>query len=303
MNKLIFSGDFGLIENELNTILKQFNEKEIVELEFNDSLNEIVNDVNQVSLFSNEKLYLIKNAVFFNGLDEFKKQQKDLEFLKQNANVIYIDNVEKISTASLVKNFLTDFEIINPKSLTTKTINSYILKIAKQKKINLTYNQVEQIGFKLIPNASIIQMELSKLENYSVITNEVIENVISNYDDANIFKLVEFMFSKKTDKLLNLYEQLIDSKVDPILIIQMISTQIYRFYLIKQMQLQRKSVDEISAELGVHNFVVSTSIQLINKYDLNKLQYILNTLYSLDIQIKQNFVDKIIALKIFIISL
>ena len=303
MNKLIFSGDFGLIEQELTAILKQNQDKEIVHFEYKDSLLDIVNDINQVSLFSNDKLYVIHNSIFLNTLDEFKKEQDNLEIIKNQTDIIFIDNVEKISTASLVKKYLEGFEIINPKSLTAKTINSYISKIAKQIGLNLTFSQIESIGFKLIPNASIINMELSKLVNYKTINDEIINNVISNYDDANVFKLVEFMFNKQIDQLLVLYDQLIDSKMDPVAIIQMISSQIYRLYLIKQMLDEHKSIDSISYELGIHNFVVSNSVQLIKKYDLNKLQYILNTLYLLDIKIKENFVDKVLALKIFIISL
>lgn len=190
---LINSSDLGLIQEQLSALLKDKQEMNIEYLFGNEGLKVLVNDLNQVSLFSEPKVYVLKEANWFSGLEGFKANQEYLETLiNKDAEIILVSNEAKLSTSALVQDYLKQIKVYSLKALTSWNMITYISDVAKKMNLKLSRDQIQIIANKLIPEASIIHNELSKLQNYKKLDNNLIDSVICNYDQANVFKLIEY---------------------------------------------------------------------------------------------------------------
>ena len=104
MNYLLYGQEQFLIDKEVKNIISKSNIEEIniskYDLEFN-TIKEILEDANTISLFDNNKLIIVENAFIFSRTSSKKIDDIDLleEYLKnsnQNTIIIFIDNQEKI---------------------------------------------------------------------------------------------------------------------------------------------------------------------------------------------------------------
>lgn len=99
--------------------------------------------------------------------------------------------------------------------------------------------------------------------------------------------------TKQTNKALALYDQFIEDKYDVVMLINLMANQIYKLYLLKQASLDLSlDEEEIKKLFNLTSYGYKANMDLISYRDLNQLKYILNELYFLDLQIKQNLVDK-----------
>lgn len=298
MIQILIGNDYGLLKQEVNKIINQHQNYEILKFDGILGFNDAFNDSLQENLFNIDKLYLIYNSELFSSLDNFKDSQKKLtKLLESNAHFVFLESNKKLSAAKEVQEFLKKVKVSEVNSLTSKTMNAYIIEYVKKISISISLELVNYLSLKLIPNALIVGQELDKLKNYKNISKEIIDEVICDYDDSNIFKLIDYLFTKQVDKALTLYDQLLESKVEINTIIAALAQQIYQLFLIKKLYLKKINPSMIAKELGLAPFIISNAIQLINNQSLNKIKYILNGLYDLDIKIKKNSVDKKIALR------
>lgn len=304
MVSLIYSSDLGLIQEQLSSLMKNKSDFKVEYLFGTDGLKALVNDLKQVSLFSEPKIYVLKEATWFTSLEAFKNHQELLNsLLEHESEIIMVLNESKLSSAGMIQDYLKRIQVFALKALTAWNITTYINDLAKKMNLKLTRDQVQQIASKLVPEAAVIQNELSKLQNYKKIDRSLIENVICNYDEANLFKLVEYWLTRQTDKLLVLYDQFIQAKYDPTTLITLLTAQIYRLYLLKQADTDPYlDQEEIKKLFNLTAYSYKANMELISHRDLNQLKYTLSTLYQLDLQIKLNLVDKIWGLKLMLLK-
>ncbi|WP_353289751.1 DNA polymerase III subunit delta [Ureaplasma ceti] len=300
--KILTSKDYGLTKDTINQIIKDHKDWKIEKFEGFAGFLEAFSDSQQTNLFFEQKLYLVYDSDVFTTSEKFKSVSTQLgQIVTQDLAFVFIEINKKLSSAKEVKTFLTKCEIIDFPSLTNRTMPNYINTQAKMMQLKLTANQLQKLSNKLIPDAAIIQNELNKLKNYSQVTDEVLSNVICDYENDNIFQILQYWFEGNLDKALKLLDLMLDNNTEPTTIIATLAHQINQLYLIKQLLEQSYSAFQIAKELGIANFIVANSVQLIKNKHLNQLKYILNNLYLTDLQIKQNIIDKNLAIRSLLI--
>ena len=312
MNYLLYGLENFLIEKEIKNIINKNNIEDIniskYDLEIN-TIKEILDDANTVSLFSSKKLIIVENSFIFSRVTTKKVDNIELleEYLKQNnldVMILFINHNEKLdSVKKIVKIMKENGKILefNP----IKNINSTVKTMFDDYKlesgiIDLLINRVGN-------NLEMLYQEIEKLKLYKIddkiINKQDVLSLTTEIIDIDIFKFVDDIINKNKNNAIKTYKELLKLNEEPIKIIALIASKFRLMYQASLLAKKGYTEDQISEILNVHKYPVHLAILAGYKYNPKILLKHLNNLADLDIGIKSGEKDKDLALELFILSL
>ena len=311
MNYLLYGTEKFLIDKEVKNIINKNNIEEIniskYDLELN-SLNEILDDANTVSLFSNNKLIIVENAYIFSRVQNKKIDNVEiLEDYLKNSNdtiIIFINNNEKIDSVKKIVKLIKEKGVIkefNP----LKNIDSNVKDMFDDYKISDSSINllIDRVG----NNLELIYQEVEKIKIYKIndktITNKDIEDIVVENINVDIFKFVDDIINKNKKEAIKTYKELLKLNEEPIKIVALLASKFRLMYQANKLAKKGYTEESISEILKVHKYPVHLAILAGYKYNSEILLKYLNDLANLDIGIKTGEKDKELALELFILSL
>lgn len=299
MIKLIKSDDSFLLNNALFDELKD--KKELIK--YYDSISNILIDINQINIFDDNDIKVVKNDKIFSNLESFKQNQKILEQLININETVYFIISTKISSSKEIKEFLKNVQIINIDSINQSNIIYYIENKLKELNISINNELIQKISSKLICDANIINLELSKLINLTNIDEFIIDKLICDWQSSNVFDLVNLIIKKDKKNILRLYDSLIKQNYDEYALIQILASQLMKLVMQKYLIQMNYLPNQICETLQMNQFVVTKNSILLKNIDLDELNRFCDDLYQLDIKIKLGLINKNKSLKYFLLKL
>lgn len=299
MIKLIKSEDSFLLNNALLNELQ--NKKDSIK--YYNSIYNILIDINQIKIFENDDIKVIKNDEVFANLDAFKQNQKILEQLLNIDETIYFITNARISSAREIKEFLKNIEIINIDGINQNNITYYIENKLKEFNISISNQLIQKISSKLICDANVINLELSKLVNTTNINESLIDKLICDWQSSNVFDLVNLILKKDKKNILKLYDSLIKKNYDEYALIQILASQLMKLVMQKNLIKMGYSLNQICEVMKANQFILTKNNILLKNISLEELNQICDELYQLDIKIKLSLIDKNKSLKYFLLKL
>ena len=311
MNYLLYGMEKFLIDKEVKNIINKNNIEEIniskYDLELN-SLNEILDDANTVSLFSNNKLIIVENAYIFSRVQNKKIDNVEIleNYLKNSSDtiIIFINNNEKIDSVKKIVKLIKEKGVIkefNP----LKNINSTVKNMFDDYKISDSSINllIDRVG----NNLELIYQEVEKLKIYKIddkaITNKDIEDVVVENINIDIFKFVDDIINKNKKEAIKTYKELLKLNEEPIKIVVLLASKFRLMYQASILAKKGYTEENISEILKIHKYPVHLAILSGYKYNPGILLKYLKELADLDIGIKTGEKDKELALELFILSL
>ncbi|MBQ9072769.1 MAG: DNA polymerase III subunit delta [Bacilli bacterium] len=311
MNYLLYGTEKFLIDKEVKNIINKNSIEEIniskYDLEIN-SLNEILDDANTVSLFSNNKLIIVENAYIFSRVQNKKIDNLEMleNYLKNNSDtiIIFINNNEKIDSVKKIVKLIKEKGVIkefNP----LKNINSTVKSMFDDYKISDSSINllIDRVG----NNLELIYQEIEKLKIYKIddkiITSDDIKAVVVENINIDIFKFVDDIINRNKKEAIKTYKELIKLNEEPIKIVALLASKFRLMYQASILAKKGYTEENISEILKVHKYPVHLAILSGYKYSSEILLKYLNDLADLDIGIKTGEKDKELALELFILSL
>jgi len=311
MNYLLYGTERFLIDKEIKNIINKNKIEEIniskYDLEIN-TIKEILDDANTVSLFSSNKLIIVENSFIFSRTSK-KIDDVELleEYLKQkNSDIIIIfinpneklDSVKKIVKIIKEKGKIAEFNALKNINSTVKTMfDDYKLENGV---IELLINRVGN-------NLDLLYQEIEKLKIYKIkdknINKKDILDITSEVIDIDIFKFVEDIINKNKKEAIKTYKELLKLNEEPIKIIALLASKFRLMYQSSTLAKKGYTEEQISDILNIHKYPVHLAIISGYKYNPKILLKYLNDLADLDIGIKTGEKDKEFALELFILSL
>jgi len=311
VNYLLYGLEKFLIDKEIQNIMKKEKIDDInvskYDLEIN-SIKEIIDDANTISLFSSNKLIIVENCFIFSRttkkidnieiLEEYlKNSNKDVIFIFVNLNE-KLDSIKK-----LVKIIKENGKILEFNPL--KNINSTVKNMFDDYKIE--NGVIELLINRLGNNLNILYQEIEKLKIYKIeekfISKQDVNDITIEVIDIDIFKFVDDIINKNKKSAIKTYKELLKLNEEPIKIIALIASKFRLMYQSSILTKKGYTEEQISEILGVHKYPVHLAITTGYKYNPKILLKYLNDLADLDIGIKTGEKDKELALELFILSL
>jgi len=311
VNYLLYGLEKFLIDKEIQNIMKKEKIDDInvskYDLEIN-SIKEIIDDANTISLFSSNKLIIVENCFIFSRttkkidnieiLEEYlKNSNKDVIFIFVNLNE-KLDSIKKLVKIIKEKSKIKEF---NP----LKNINSTVKNMFDDYKIE--NGVIELLINRLGNNLNILYQEIEKLKIYKIeekfISKQDVNDITIEVIDIDIFKFVDDIINKNKKSAIKTYKELLKLNEEPIKIIALIASKFRLMYQSSILTKKGYTEEQISEILGVHKYPVHLAITTGYKYNPKILLKYLNDLADLDIGIKTGEKDKELALELFILSL
>ncbi len=311
MNYLLYGKENYLIENEIKNIINKLDIEEIniskYDLEEN-TIKEILEDANTISLFSNNKLIIVDNAFIFSRIqkkiDDLNLLEEYLKTKNENTNIIFINKNENIDSVKKIVKLIKEKGVVkefNP----LKNINSTVEKMFDNYKID--YATINALINKVGNDLELIYSEVEKLKLYKFTEKEItikdIEDVVSENINVDIFKFVDDIINKNKKSAIKTYRELLKLKEEPIKIIALLASKFRLMYQASKLIKKGYTEDSISEILKVHKYPVHLAIISGYKYNPTILLKYLKDLAELDICIKTGEKNKELALELFILSL
>lgn len=304
----IFLGnEINIVKERIESTIKELNIENIIKYDFSESsITEIIDEVNYVDLFNEQKLIIV-NDITFKKLKD-KDEEKLINYINnQNENVIIFKCIDESldERKTLTKLFREKCKLIICEKLDYKTLGDYVTKMFEAEGKKITFNQVRKILDYCEYNTDITINEVRKLLLYKMgenfLSNEDIDTVVSKNPEKELFNLNEMVLKKNIGGCLDSYKILVSSNVDETIIIDGLAKQYRLLYQTKLMNSNNEY--EISKELKVKSFVIKKLLPYVRQY---KEEEIIDKLYKLseiDSDIKIKGIDKTKALESFFLSL
>ncbi len=311
---LITSNSIYKLKEEVSKIIK---DNPITTYDLNsDNIEDIIEEASYFSVFDDKKYIVVKNSIIFSAKKkdaEEKTTKKDellLQYLENpNTQTVLIFELfgKADSKKKIVKTIKDKYQYIDIPDMKPKELSAEITKLLKEKGYKTTYDINSYIINACQSNYDLIVNEINKIDLYyqkgcSLELKEV-SNIISSQTIDNNFKLIDSILEKNLKESMNIYDDLMIQKVEPIMLLIMISKDIRNILLIKKM-LKNNSKEEIKNKLGIKfDFQLDKLINQSYSYNEEELENNLLYLCDLDYKIKRGKVSSKLALTMFILKI
>ena len=270
MNYLLYGTEKFLLNKEIKNIINKHKIEDIniskYDLEIN-SIKEILDDANTVSLFSSNKLLIIENSFIFSRttkkIDNVELLEEYLKQKNEDIIIIFVNNNEKIdSVKKIVKLIKEKGKIIEYNPL--KNINNTVKNMFDDYKLET--GCIELLINRVGTNLDLLYQEIEKLKIYKIedkfITKEDILDLTTEIIDIDIFKFVDDIINKNKKDAIKTYKELLKLNEEPIKILTLIDSKFRLMYQASTLAKKGYTEEQISEILEVHKYPVHLAIAL-----------------------------------------
>ncbi|WEV42864.1 DNA polymerase III subunit delta [Lactobacillus sp. ESL0684] len=276
-----------------------------------DGIEELIANLSESSLFSQQKMIIVKNPFFLTAKSP-KKLQKQLVrlqdiFTKMNQLddlVIIIASYSKIDRRKkLTKTVLKQFNVIetNVKSYEIGTIIKNLIKAEGY--------QISSAGLQLLLERSDQVLD-TVLENYNKlkmlavdgrITDEVVAQNVDLSFAQNVFAILETALEHNYQEAIERLENQLREGTSPIQVLAVFENQLELILVVKLLKKRGRNENQIVKELGIHPYRVKLALQY--QLAVEKVADLLKLAIELDFKYKSGQYQKSTFLKLFILDI
>ena len=283
-------------------------DKVVVDCE-SDGLNELIADLTESSLFSNQKLILVKNPFFLTAkvAQKYKKQIKQLEEIFAHITeiediVVLIVSYDKIDRRKkLTKSIIANFNVVEPK-IKSYEVGAIVKSIIKeegytisQSALQLLIERSDQVMDTILSNYMKLKMAS---EDNRITERAVIQNVDLSLAQ-NIFAILDSAINKKYSEAVNRLNDQLREGISPIQLLAVFENQLELVLVVKVLARRNRTESQIVKELGVHPYRVKLALK--NRLSIDKLEELLEEAIKLDYNYKNGTYTEDNFLKMFVL--
>lgn len=308
MTYLLYGTNDYLINQEIEKLKEKNNitDNDITRYDYTETLiKDIIDDATLVPLFSNKKMIIVDNSTIFESTSK-KEDTVVLEKYLSSTNdftiLIFIDKVDKLDERKKIYKLLKD----NNSVIECNTLNINNLVKEKFESYKIDSNTITKFINRVGTNPYNLINEIEKLKifkiNEKVITDEDIKFASKNIED-NIFDLINYIVNKNSEKVIDIYHDLLSRGSEPIAILVLIANQFRIILQSKLLYYKGYTEKDIANTLSIHPYRVKLAIQNSRNYSNELLIEYIDKLATLDYEIKSGEKDADTGLELFLLGI
>ena len=266
MTYLLYGTNDYLINQEIEKLKEKNNitDNDVTRYDYTETLiKDIIDDATLVPLFSNKKMIIVDNSTIFESTSK-KEDTVVLEKYLSSTNdftiLIFIDKVDKLDERKKIYKLLKD----NNSVIECNTLNINNLVKEKFESYKIDSSTITKFINRVGTNPYNLINEIEKLKifkiNEKVITDEDIKFASKNIED-NIFDLINYIVNKNSEKVIDIYHDLLSRGSEPIAILVLIANQFRIILQSKLLYYKGYTEKDIASTLSIHPYRVKLAIQ------------------------------------------
>ena len=308
MTYLLYGTNDYLINQEIEKLKEKNNitDNDVTRYDYTEALiKDIIDDATLVPLFSNKKMIIVDNSTIFESTSK-KEDTVVLEKYLSSTNdftiLIFIDKVDKLDERKKIYKLLKD----NNSVIECNTLNINNLVKEKFENYKIDASTITKFINRVGTNPYNLINEIEKLKifkiNEKVITDEDIKFASKNIED-NIFDLINYIVNKNSEKVIDIYNDLLSRGSEPIAILVLIANQFRIILQSKLLYYKGYTEKDIASTLSIHPYRVKLAIQNSRNYSNELLIEYIDKLATLDYEIKSGEKDADTGLELFLLGI
>lgn len=275
-----------------------------------DGLDNLIADLTESSLFSSQKLIVVKNPFFLTSKapKKMKKQFDQLErifvHIQGSDNVvIIIASYNKLDRRKkLTKTVLSNFNVVETKIKTYEVTAIAKSMIAaegytiSQPALQLLVQRSDQVMDTILSNYNKLKMAATD----NKITEKLVEQNIDLSLAQNVFAILESALKHNYREAAERLDNQLREGSNPIQLLAVFENQIELILVVKVLAKRGRNEPQIVKELGVHPYRVKLALR--NKISVEKLEELLEVAIKLDYNYKNGTYHADNFLKMFVLN-
>lgn len=308
MTYLLYGTNDYLINQEIEKLKEKNNitDNDVTRYDYTEVLiKDIIDDATLVPLFSNKKMIIVDNSTIFESTSKKEDTvvlEKYLSYVNDFTILIFIDKVDKLDERKKIYKLLKD----NNSVIECNTLNVNNLVKEKFENYKIDSSTITKFINRVGTNPYNLINEIEKLKifkiNEKVITEEDIKFASKNIED-NIFDLINYIVNKNSEKVIDIYNDLLSRGSEPIAILVLIANQFRIILQSKLLYYKGYSEKDIASTLSIHPYRVKLAIQNSRNYSNELLIEYMDKLATLDYEIKSGEKDADTGLELFLLGI
>ena len=311
MNHVLIGDDDYLIEQALHQCLNDENQDE-ADVEYYDGLtmaltiDDVMEAVSTVSLFSSKKIVVVTNPLFVNTKDEQGNQRLESYYQHPDYDIslIFVLKPGIDQRKAMVKTILKYSNIIRLDSVDDIGKAKMVATMLKQKGIHLSQPLKEALLTRLANDGYTIAKELDKLSLYGQIhTVDEINTLISPPLESSAYALSDAIVSRDFAKAISIYRDLIRQGNQAVALVALLATN-FRFYY-QVLVLRDLDMDDatIADNLHIKKGRIFYASKILNHLTVSKADTVIGLLADLDQSIKQGRIEPNFGFEVMLLKL
>lgn len=300
---LLYGINDYLIKNKINSIIveNKLNKLDISTYELDNNIKDIISDAETLSLFQDKKMIIVNCSNLFK--DDLTLLEKYFENINPDTIMIFVYKEEKLDERrKITKLFRNKGTVIELNEAT----NIFLIVKEMFNEYKIDDNTIKLFIERVGNNLCMLEQEANKLKLYKdnkIINKEDIFEISSKTIEIDLFKLIDSIILKDKNTAMEIYNEMLKQKEEPIAIIITLANQIRIMFQSKKLYSLGYRENEIATTLNIHPFRVKKAREKAVKYTDDILLKYLKQLAELDLKIKKGLIDKDLALELFILEM
>lgn len=275
-------------------------------------IEDIVNEAESFPFFGGKKLIIVHESYIFTGKKVNSTVSHAIDILEsyiadpsEFSILVFLAPYDKLDKRKKVtKSLLKHSEVIEANPAKDGDIREYVLSYFSEKGFTISQNALNLLLQLTDRNLTRTIKEAEKLVLYhndqTEITIEAIQILVSKSLEQNIFDLNERVLNKNVKESIELYQDLITQKEDPIKILALMISQFRLLLQVKILKKKGYQQSDIAAILKIHPYRVKLAIQKEQKFSQAVLSKAHHLLITADHEIKTGKVNPELQIELFI---
>ena len=262
-----------------------------------DGLDELIASLTESSLFSEQKLIMVKNPFFLTAKvpKKYQKQINDLVKIFENLAdledvIVIVASYDKLDRRKkLTKTVLKQFAI-------TKALIKAEGYTITQSALQLLIERSDQVMDTVLSNYQKLKMAAT---DNKITEKSVMQNVDLSLAQ-NIFAILESALNRNYQEAVDRLENQLKEGTSPIQLLAVFENQLELLLVVKILAQRGRSEPQIVKDLGVHPYRVKLALK--NRVKISKLEQLLRDAIELEFNYKNGTYHEDNFLKLFVLN-
>lgn len=262
--------------------------------------------VDTLPLFAERKLIYIKDTGYFKTgkKDESEKFRLLLTNLPDYI-VMLIDEKEVDKKLKVYKEIKENHKIIEFNYIGEEQVVKWLE--AKSKESGVKVDKMTLVYFvqHMPEDMHMILEEWQKIINYAEdqpITKDIIDKICVFPLETRVFELIKKIANHQNDEALKIYQDMVQSKESPFVILTLIARQFRIMYQIKYLGIQGYDARNIASQMKMPFFAVREAIEQVRHYSFKQIETLMNRALETDRSIKTGQMELTQGVELLIIE-
>lgn len=315
LNKGQLSPIYTIMGNEtylqsvfMATLLTQFDDRDaldIVRLDLEEvSMEDVLNEANMYSFFSEMRLVIVDHADFMGSSPKYKLTDAEtkalvnyIEHPNESSILILMTSIENVDKRKKVSKLIEQKTVnVDCRIMDDKQVTRYVQDYLANVPFDISKEALTELLSRVDYQLTLAMGEVAKLNIYALnhdkITLDVIRTLVPRTLQSDVFTLTTAVLNKHISKAVQIYQDLILMKHEPIALHALLISQFRLFIQVSILSQKGQMEGQIAQALSVHPYRVKLARQSIQHMQLRELLTFYNELAETDYYMKTSIGEK-----------